>query len=38
MANYRNISVEWLIHMHSLGCITLCDGDLQEVLDVIVEY
>lgn len=37
MANYRNISLEWLQRMYSDGYIALCDGDLQEVLNVIFE-
>lgn len=37
MANYKNISIEWLQYMHSDGYIALCDGDLQEVLNVAFE-
>ncbi len=37
MAQYRNISIEWLQRMYEAGYITLCDGDLREVLDIIFE-
>ncbi|CQJ32823.1 Uncharacterised protein [Yersinia enterocolitica] len=37
MSQFRNINIEWLQCMHEAGYITLCDGDLQEVLDVIFE-
>jgi hypothetical protein len=37
MANYKNISIEWLQYMYSDGYIALCDGDLQEVLNVVFE-
>lgn len=37
MSQFRNINIEWLQHMYSDGYIALCDGDLQEVLDVAFE-
>ncbi len=37
MTQYRNINIEWLQRMYEDGYITLCDGDLQEVLNVIFE-
>lgn len=37
MANYQNISLEWLQRMYLDGYIALCDGDFQEVLNVVLE-
>lgn len=37
MSQFRNINIEWLQRMHEAGYIALCDGDLQEVLEVIFE-
>ncbi|VEB97374.1 Uncharacterised protein [Cedecea lapagei] len=37
MANYRNVTIEWLIAMLADGYVAICDADKQEILDVTFE-